>query len=77
VFISRSFEVASCKRFETWIQNVGRLRVLGVSLGFEMGPQSGFLECHAIGTCEMRLRTESNGINSTNATGRRIARPCH
>jgi pentatricopeptide repeat protein len=31
--------VASCKRFETCIQNVGRLRVLGVSLGFKMEPQ--------------------------------------
>jgi hypothetical protein len=39
VFISRSFKVASCKSFETWIQNVGRLRVLGVSLGLKMGPR--------------------------------------
>jgi hypothetical protein len=39
VFISRSFKVASCKRFEKCIQNVGRLRVLGVSLGFKMGPR--------------------------------------
>lgn len=37
MLISRSFKVAPCKRFETCIQNVGRLRVLGVSLGFKMG----------------------------------------
>jgi hypothetical protein len=39
VFISRSLKVASCKLFEIYIQNVGRLRVLGVSLGFKMGPR--------------------------------------
>ncbi len=43
VFISRSFKVASCKRFETCIQNVGRLRVLGVSLGFKMDLYMWFL----------------------------------
>ncbi len=39
MFISRSLKVASCKLFEIYIQNVGRLRVLGVSLGFKMGPR--------------------------------------
>ncbi len=59
------------------MQNVAALTGCLKSVQQDTISKCGNLDCHDIGTCEMQAKVESNGIISTNATGRYATKLCY